>query len=233
MSTATEPRSRISAPIVGKIPLSMSLQSLKSDDISRGAGSLRESSYRFEVRYSHVPALFQPLAKWREASFCSASGTHNALSHCLPDHISHGIRRFPHHFWRGMGVGAEGESRTVMSQGPSELFPASKEQLTSLLFRAHLLQRHTHRCQHNRVYFAGGVRASGKVRNTPRLPFCFRWSCQAHRPAAAPVFLEYRLDLCCLQPGYDPGSSSADGPSRAEIPCSGTTAESTRSALPV
>ena len=80
MSTAMEPRSRISAPIAGKIPLSMSLQSLKSDDISRGAGSLRESPYRFEVRCSRFPAPFQPPAIWREASFVSAAWSPAAVN---------------------------------------------------------------------------------------------------------------------------------------------------------
>lgn len=34
---------------------------------------MREFSYRFEVRCSRFPALFQPPAKWREASFVSAT----------------------------------------------------------------------------------------------------------------------------------------------------------------
>ena len=38
----------------------------------------------------------------------------------LPYHISHRIRRFPHHVRRGVGVGAESEARAVMSQGAGQ-----------------------------------------------------------------------------------------------------------------
>ena len=39
------------------------------------------------------------------------------LLYCLPNYISHGIRCLPHHVWCGVGVGAKGESRAVVSQG--------------------------------------------------------------------------------------------------------------------
>ena len=38
------------------------------------------------------------------------------------NHIPHGIRRFPHHLRRGVGVGAEGESRAVMPQSTGQGF---------------------------------------------------------------------------------------------------------------
>ena len=42
--------------------------------------------------------------------------------HRLPYHISHRIRCLPHHVWCGVGVGAEGEARAVVSQGTGQGF---------------------------------------------------------------------------------------------------------------
>lgn len=36
------------------------------------------------------------------------------------NHIAHGIRRFPHHVRRGVGVGAEGEACRVVAQGTGQ-----------------------------------------------------------------------------------------------------------------
>ena len=40
--------------------------------------------------------------------------------YCIPNHISHGIRRLPHHLRRGVGIGAEGKSRRVVAQGAGQ-----------------------------------------------------------------------------------------------------------------
>lgn len=40
----------------------------------------------------------------------------------MPNHISHGIRRFPHHVRCGVGVGTEGEARAVMPQSTGQGF---------------------------------------------------------------------------------------------------------------
>ena len=36
------------------------------------------------------------------------------------NHIPHGIRRFPHHLRRGVGIGAQGKSRRVVAQGAGQ-----------------------------------------------------------------------------------------------------------------
>ena len=46
-------------------------------------------------------------------SVCAHKGV---FSYCLPYHIAHGIRCFSHHIRRGVGVGAEGKARVVVSQ---------------------------------------------------------------------------------------------------------------------
>ena len=40
--------------------------------------------------------------------------------YCLPNHISHRIRCLPHHLRRGVGVGAQCEPCTVVSQGAGQ-----------------------------------------------------------------------------------------------------------------
>ena len=50
-------------------------------------------------------------------SVCAHKGV---FSYCLPYHIAHGIRCFSHHIRRGVGVGAEGEARAVVSQGTGQ-----------------------------------------------------------------------------------------------------------------
>ena len=40
--------------------------------------------------------------------------------YCPSNHISHGIRRLPHHLRRGVGVGTQGKSRRVVAQGAGQ-----------------------------------------------------------------------------------------------------------------
>ena len=40
--------------------------------------------------------------------------------HRLSNYIAHRIRRFPHHIWRGVGIGAECEPCRVVTQGAGQ-----------------------------------------------------------------------------------------------------------------